>query len=193
VEAIKERKDEFVAHGRTNAERQGTMEEAQEVALIKEVTETITKHLGSPPAGWMGPWVSQSAVTPDLLQEAGYQYLMDWGCDDQPIWLKTKKGRILSVPYARPTNDLPLMHGRNLTPREYVDILIDQFDEMLKQSQTQPLVFGLSLHPYLIGHAYALKQLRRCFQHITSHSDIWLASSGQIANHAANLPDGVVV
>ena len=52
----------------------------------------------------MGPWVSESWVTPDLLQEAGYSYLMDWLADDQPIWLETRGGRILSIPYpGRPT------------------------------------------------------------------------------------------
>jgi hypothetical protein len=191
--AIEQRGDEVVAHGRTNAERQGEMAEADERALIDEVTETLGKKLAKPPAGWMGPWLSQSAITPDLLQEAGYQYVLDWGSDDQPFWLKTRKGRILSVPHARPTNDLSIMHGRDLTPAQYADILIDQFDEMRLQSKRQPLVFGLSLHPYLIGHAFALRHLRRCFAHFAAHDDIWITTTGAIAQHAASLPEGLVV
>ena len=190
--AIMERKDEIIGHGRTNAERQGTMEEPAERALIEQATARIHDFQGKPPAGWMSPWVSESTVTPDLIQEAGYAYMMDWGFDDQPIWLKTRSGRILSIPYPRPTNDLPMLHGRSFTPAQYADILIDQFDEMLRQSQSAPLVFGLSFHPYLIGHAFTLKHIRRAISHIASNRDVWFAHPGEIANHVAGLPKGIV-
>jgi len=29
-----------------------------------------------------------------LLKELGYKYLMDWPMDDQPVWMRTRKGRI---------------------------------------------------------------------------------------------------
>jgi hypothetical protein len=93
----------------------------------------------------------------------------------------------------RPTNDLPLMHRYQLTPEQYADILIDQFDEMLVQSRTAPLVFCLSFHPYFAGHAFRLKHLRRVYQHIGAHSaDIWLARTGEIARHIMNLPARLV-
>ena len=191
--AIRDRGDEIVGHGRTNAERQGTMTEEEERQLIAQVTESIGQYQGSPPAGWMGPWISESAVTPDLLQEAGYRYVMDWGADDQPIWLKTRQGRILSIPYPRPTNDLPMLHRYHVPPREYAEVLIDQFDEMLRQSRDQPLVYGLSLHTFLAGHAFRIKHLRRALQHIRSHADqIWLAHTGQIADHVIGLAPGLV-
>ena len=41
---------------------------------IAETTEMITMHEGRGPTGWLGPWISESPVTPDLLQEAGYSY-----------------------------------------------------------------------------------------------------------------------
>ena len=80
-------KAELVGHGRTNSERQGTLSEADERALIVESTSAIEKHSGTRPRGWLGPWISQSRVTPDLLQEAGYSYLLDWCHDDQPVWM----------------------------------------------------------------------------------------------------------
>lgn len=169
------------------------MDEPLERALIEGTTEKIRDLQGKPASGWMSPWVSETMVTPDLTQEAGYQYLMDWGFDDQPVWLKTRSGRILSIPYPRPTNDLPMLHGRNFTPNQYADILIDQFDEMRAQSQSAPLVFGLSFHPYLIGHAFALKHIRRAIGHIAAHRDIWLARPGDIADHVLTLPQGIVV
>ena len=192
--AFRRRGDEVVGHGRTNAERQGTMPEDDERRLIAEATATITRHEGKPPAGWMGPWVSESAATPDLLQEAGYRYVMDWGHDDQPVWLKTRRGRLLSIPYPRPTNDLPVLHGHGGSPSDWADMLVDHFDEMLHQSRHQALVCNLSLHPFLAGFGFRLRQLRRALAHIARHRDrIWLTHPGRIAEHAAALPEGLIV
>ena len=106
-ERMMERGDEFVAHGRTNAERQGDLWEEDEARLIAETTETIRKFTGRQPTGWMSPWLSQSRQSLDLLQEAGYLYQCDWPLDDQPIWMRTRKGRILNMPYPVETNDSP--------------------------------------------------------------------------------------
>lgn len=193
IAAIKGRGDEIAGHGRTNAERQASMAEDDERKAILEATATIRKHTGRAPSGWMSPWVAESRVTPDLLQEAGYQYLMQWSADDQPIWLKTRAGRILSIPYPRPTNDLPLMHAYHTDPERYANILIDQFDETLHQSRNIPLTFCLSFHPYLSGHAFRIRQLRRVFQHVQkSAGKVWLARTGEIAEHVRKLPPGTV-
>lgn len=192
--AFRKRGDEVVGHGRTNAERQGQMSEADERRLILEATEMLTRQEGKKPAGWMGPWVSESRKTPDLLQEAGYQYLMDWGHDDQPVWLKTRGGRILSIPYPKPTNDLPAMHGHSAAPSDWADMLIDYFDEMLHQSRHHALVCCLSLHPFLAGFPGRLRQLRRALEHMTAHRDrVWFTHPGAIARHAAGLPAGMIV
>src|SRR5581483_705648 len=51
---------EIVGHGRTNSERQGTLSEAEERALISETTAALEAHCGTRPRGWLGPWISQS-------------------------------------------------------------------------------------------------------------------------------------
>src|SRR4051812_11366387 len=58
---------EIVGHGRSNSERQGTLSQAEEKQLIEETSATIAKHTGKRPSGWLGPWISQSPLTPDLL------------------------------------------------------------------------------------------------------------------------------
>src|SRR5580765_1390140 len=69
VAAHRKRGDEIVGHGRTNAERQGTLDEAAEKLLIGEATERLAKGEGRAPEGWLGPWISHSHLTPDLLAE----------------------------------------------------------------------------------------------------------------------------
>lgn len=189
VAAFRDRNDEIVAHGRTNSERQSTLSEAEEIALIAETTQTLAHHEGQPPQGWLGPWIAQSAVTPDLLHEAGYTYLLDWCQDDQPIWFKTRQGRMLSVPYPQEVNDVPAIVARKESAAEFANMVVDNFDEMLEQSQQQPLVYGIALHPYLVGQPFRLRHLRRALQHIAQVARdqpdrVWLTHPGAIAAYS---------
>jgi allantoinase len=187
MDAVRARGDEVVGHGRTNSERQGVLSEAQERRLIAETTAVIAAQEGAPPQGWLGPWISESRVTPDLLQEAGYAYLLDWCMDDQPVWMKTRGGgRILALPYPQEVNDIPSIVGRKDSASQFADMIIGNFDEMLEQSSRQPLVMGIALHPYLVGQPYRLRELRRALRHIAARrSDIWFTTAGAIAAHAA--------
>ena len=126
---------EIAAHGRTNAERQGQLPEADERALIAEATAEIARHEGKPPRGWLGPWISESEVTPDLLKEAGYDYVLDWCHDDRPVALKTRAGPLLSVPYPQEANDANAIVVRRMTADAFADLIVDQFDEMLRAGE----------------------------------------------------------
>ena len=188
VAAFRQRGDEIVAHGRSNAERQGILPEAEERQLISEATEAIRQHEGKPPAGWLGPWISQSLLTPDLLQEQGYRYLLDWCHDDQPTWFRTRQGRILAVPYPQEINDIPAIMVRRAGAAEFAAMIIDNVDEMLQQARAQPLVMGIALHPYIVGQPFRLRHLRRALAHIArQREDIWLTTAGAIAEHIEQL------
>ena len=192
-EALRRRGDEILGHGITNSVEQGGLQETLEAELIAKVTETIESHEGSRPTGWMSPWLSNSEVTADLLQEAGYRYFMDWTCDDQPIWMKTRGGRILAMPYPIECNDTRGVIWYRYTAREFADMLIDNFDEMLAQSESQPLVCPMSLHPFVMGRPYRIRHLRRVFEHIAAHRErIWLTRPGDICAHIESLPRGLV-
>jgi len=183
VSAFRQRNDEIVAHGRSNAERQGELNEIDERDLINQCTQTIKSHEGKAPTGWLGPWISQSNVTPDLLLEAGYRYLLDWCHDDQPTWMTTRSGRILSLPYPQEINDIPAIMVRRSSASSFADMIIDNFDEMLEQSKQQALVMGIALHAYIVGQPFRLRHLRRALQHIAHHREkIWLTTAGGIAD-----------
>ena len=193
VDRIRARGDEVIGHGLTNSERQDIMDEATERAMIEATTDAISRHFGAPPRGWLGPYIVQSDVTLDLLQEAGYSYMLDWPADDQPFWMKTRTGRILSVPYSIEVNDSPAQVFRHHTGREFEEMIIDHFDEMLVQSRKYPLVFNIVLHPFVIGQPFRLHALRRALTRLLEHRDeLWLTTPGGIADHIAGLPEGTV-
>jgi peptidoglycan/xylan/chitin deacetylase (PgdA/CDA1 family) len=179
--AHRARGDEIVGHGRTNSERQSVLPEAEEAALIAEATEVLTRAEGTAPKGWLSPWIAESPVTPDLLKAAGYGYTLNWAMDDQPVWMRTAHGPLLSIPYPQEANDIPSIVARKDGAEAFADILRENFDEMLEQSAGQPLVMGIALHPYLVGQPYRLRALRRALQHILAHrDDIWLTRAGDI-------------
>lgn len=178
------RGDEIACHGRTNSERQSGLSEEQERLLIDEATKTITGHEGTPPKGWLGPWISETYATPDLLKEAGYHYLLDWCCDDQPVWMKTKFGPLLSVPYPQELNDSSSVIGRYVSAQDFAGMIIDQFEEMLVQSVDEPLVLGIALHAHISGQPFRLRHLRRALSHISDRTrGQWLTRAGSIADY----------
>ncbi len=185
---------ELVGHGRTNSERQGGLSEQEEAALIAETTAAIEQHSGTRPRGWLGPWISQSPFTPDLLQEAGYSYLLDWCHDDQPVWMKTRAGRILSVPYPQELNDIPQIVARKREGAEFADMIVDAFEVMQAECARRPLVMGIALHPYIVGWPHRFKHLARALRTLTADADerVWFTTAGAIAEHAASLPAGIV-
>jgi peptidoglycan/xylan/chitin deacetylase (PgdA/CDA1 family) len=192
--AFRERGDEVVGHGRTNSERQGDLAEAEERVLIAEATRVMREAEGKPPTGWLGPWISESARTPDLLAEAGYRYVLDWAMDDQPVFLSVRGGgRLLSVPYPQELNDVPAIVARQASGADFADMIVDTFDEMVEQSSAAPLVMGIALHAYIVGQPHRLRPLRRALQHIAAARDkIWITTAGSIADYCLALPEGTV-
>lgn len=183
VAAFRARGDEMVGHGRTNAERQSVLPDTEERALIAEATARMRAEEGTAPTGWLSPWIAESRTTPDLLREAGYSYTLNWCMDDQPVWMATRAGPLLSVPYPQELNDIPAIVARKVEGDAFADMIVDAFDEMLEQADGQPLVMGIALHAYIVGHPHRLRHLRRALAHITGQRErIWLTRPGDIAS-----------
>ncbi len=102
--------------------------------LISDATQCLIAHEGKPPKGWLSPWISESKVTPDLLAEAGYAYAFNWCPDDQPVWMRTRAGPLLSIPYPQELNDIPAIVARKDDAATFAAMITDTFDEMLEQS-----------------------------------------------------------
>lgn len=195
TDAIARRGDEVIAHGRTNSERQGDLWESDEMRLIQEVTDEITRRQGTPPKGWMGPAAHESTVTIDLLKEAGYKYVLDWPADDQPFWLETRAGRILSVPYPAELNDSAVLVHRDGTANDFADMIVAGFDEMSRQCEAEPLVLTISLHPFMMGQPFRLPALRKALSHCVSHEmadRVWWTTPGAISDFCYSLPEGTI-
>jgi allantoinase len=191
LRALVERGDEFIGHGHSNSFRQSNLTEGEERELLAGCRQRIEDFCGKPPTGWLSPWISESNSTSDLLAEEGYTYTLNWCHDDQPTRLNTRSGKSLwAVPYPQEVNDIPMVIGRLMDGAAFADMIIDNFDEMLHQSQQQPLAMGIALHAYIVGQPYRLRHLRRALTHIATLRDrgeIWLTTPGRIGEHAQSV------
>ncbi|MFB9971114.1 polysaccharide deacetylase [Pseudoroseomonas cervicalis] len=195
VAAHRKRGDEIAGHGRTNSERQSLMPEAEERALIEAATAAIAAAEGKPPTGWLSPWIAETLQTPDLLVEAGYRYTLNWCADDQPIWMQTRAGRLLAIPYPQEVNDIPAIGARKDTAQTFADMIVADFEERRRQTRHdgKPQVMGIALHPYIVGQPYRLRALRGALAHIADQRDaVWLTTAGQICDHVHTMPEGLV-
>ncbi len=183
METIRAGGHEIVAHGTTNSVKPGELAEAAERQVIREARDRIAREEGAPPAGWLAPWISESRITPDLLAEAGYAYLLDWCHDDQPVWMKTRAGPILSVPYPQELNDIPQIVGRNRDGAEFGQMIRDAFD--VHRHDPWPGVMGIALHPYLVGQPHRFETLRATLHSLKSMGgdSVWFTTAGDIADH----------
>ena len=186
IEACVKRGDELVGHGHTNSERQGELGEEGERFLLSSCKDLIRKKSKQDITGWLSPWISESAATPDLLAETGYRYTLNWCHDDQPVEFRTRSGKTLwSIPYPQELNDIPMIVARRMDAGDFADMIVDNFEEMLRQCEAQPLVMGIALHPYIIGQPYRLRHLRRALQHIKKKpKKVWFTTPGSICAQA---------
>jgi peptidoglycan/xylan/chitin deacetylase (PgdA/CDA1 family) len=179
VRAAVERNWEFMGHGFTQRNLQKVPDER---ADIRKVHAVIAKATGKPPRGWLGPGLTETWQTPDVLAEEGYDYVADWVLDDQPVWLKTRGKPILNLPYTQECNDVAMMLIQHHKASEYCERALDQFEQIYADSAGSARIMALSMHPYIMGAPHRVKYLRRIFEVIRKKRDVLFWTGAQIAD-----------
>jgi peptidoglycan/xylan/chitin deacetylase (PgdA/CDA1 family) len=174
---------EFVAHGRSNSDSLAELNEP-EIDYLNSVADRIETVEGTRPLGWSSPWLEHTAQTLDLLPIAGYRYLLDMRVDDRPVHLRSAGGELTALPYALELNDSTTVVGRQATAREFAEMIIDEFDELLDASRSQPLVMSVVTHSFISGAPFRLRALRTALEHLSAHRDeVWFTQPAEIYSH----------
>ncbi len=176
---------EFMGHGWTNAESMSGLTEDEERALIRRVRNRMTEYFGVAPRGWLSPALNENWATPDLLKEEGYSYTCDWVHDDQPTWLATRAGPLMTMPYSLELNDLPAFLARHISPEDFCSMICEQFDQLYEDGEEQARVMAIALHPFVIGTPHRIRALAKAFRYLQSRSGVWFARGGEIADDFA--------
>jgi peptidoglycan/xylan/chitin deacetylase (PgdA/CDA1 family) len=160
---------EFIGHGFTQQNMQKVADERDD---IRKTVAAIRGFTGRPPRGWLGPGLTETWETPDLLVEEGLEYVCDWVLDDQPVRLKTRTRPIVNLPYTQECNDVAMMLIQHHKASEYYDRAIDQFEQLYEDAAQSARIMALVVHPYIMGAPHRLKYLRNVLARIRDHRDV---------------------
>ena len=180
VEAYVKRGDELIGHGHTNSERQGKLSGSRRARAARVLQEHIQEESKAAPRGWLSPGSRRASSRPICCRRPATSTRSTGATTTSRSQLDTRAGTLWSIPYPQELNDIPMIVARQMDGRDFADMIVDNFDEMLRQSKDQPLVMGIALHPYLVGQPYRLSHLRRALQHIVKQKKAWLTTPGRI-------------
>ncbi|MPZ57142.1 MAG: polysaccharide deacetylase family protein [Rhizobiales bacterium] len=180
IEAGKQLGWEWMGHGQTNSVLISEQPEAEERALIEDVVKAIAASVGKAPRGWLGPALSETIRTLDILAENGIEYVGDWVNDDQPYPMRVKTGSMHSMPYSTELNDIPALIGLHQSPERFGQMICDQFDVLYEDGAKTGRVMSICLHPFLIGHPHRSKYFDKALAHIRSRQEVWVTTGGEI-------------
>ncbi len=167
VAACVEARWEFMGHG---FHQIATHLIEDQRSMIAQTLDTLRAACGVRPVGWLGPGLTETLETPDLLAEAGMRYLADWVVDDLPCALETSHGPLLTMPYSVELNDIPIMAIQHPTAADLANRTIAQFDRLVAEDETSSAkVMGLAVHPYLTGVPNPIAAFERALANLTSH------------------------
>jgi peptidoglycan/xylan/chitin deacetylase (PgdA/CDA1 family) len=181
IEAGRSRNWAWLAHGKNNSTFQVGMAADEEEKYLREVVDTISNSTGQAIKGWLGPALTETFETPQLLKKLGLTYLLDWCADDQPFPLNVPG--MISVPYSIEINDITLCVGKSLSGDDFLQMIVDQFDQLYKDSAESGRVMALCLHPFVSSQPHRQKHLERALAYIAGHEGVWLTTSDEIAAH----------
>jgi len=167
--AALERGWEFIGHGFTQMSMQKVADERDD---IRRTAKAIRDFTGRNPRGWLGPGLTETWETPDLLVEEGYEYVCDWVPDDKPVMLRTRTTPIVGIPYTQECNDVAMMLIQHHKASEYYDRAIDQFGQLYSDAARSARIMALVVHPYIMGAPHRLKHFRAALTHIRAYHDV---------------------
>ena len=154
---------EFMGH----AYEQGPIHKIDDQAgMIAQTVDVIRRFTGNAPIGWLGPGLTQTLETPDLLTAAGIQYIGDWVYDDEPTTIRTANGPLFTLPYTMETNDIPMMLVQHHESGYLLQRTIDQFERLYAEGARRAKVVALAIHPYISGQPHRIKYLEQVYEHV---------------------------
>lgn len=168
---------EFMGHG----VRQGAMHLLPDQrAAVREAIQLLRDFTGKAPKGWLGPGLTETWETLDILAEEGIRYVSDWVNDDQPYEIRTAAGPLVSVPYSLELNDIPMMVIQHHEAGHWLTRCKDQFDRLYAEGARQPRVMAMAVHPYISGVPHRIRAFEAVYDYIRKHKGVWLTTGEEI-------------
>jgi peptidoglycan/xylan/chitin deacetylase (PgdA/CDA1 family) len=181
---ILSRGDDVIAHGMDMATpHYGGMPEAEERALVAKTLRVLKDAGAENISGWHSPGKSQSARTPEILAEAGFEFLCDWPNDELPYMFQTEAGEIVSLPHSSDLNDRRIIVDFRHDEASFVNQVKDHYTYLSHEAEAEGgRVMSLTLHPWVTGQSHRIAALEEAFSFLSDKPDIWFTSGAEICS-----------
>jgi allantoinase len=168
---------EFMGHNHVQVPMHKVENEREAIHLCLDALE---KYTGKRPVGWLGPGLTETYDTPDLLAEAGVKYIGDWAYDDEPTEIATKHGPLVTLPYPVEINDIPVLAIQHHPSEIFVKKARDSFDRLYLESADRAKFFAIAFHPYLSGTPHQIKYFEAVFEYVSRFPGVAFWTGEQI-------------
>ena len=167
---------ELMGHGLTNSTMLSGMSTDEHTAVVLQAKRIIEDY-GQTMNGWLGPGLTETWETLDLLRKHGVEYVCDWVNDDLPYRMNNG---LYSIPYSIELNDMPLFNMPSIDVEEFYRRICETFNVLYEEGQRNASVMSIALHPFLMGVPHRIRVLDRALRYIASHDKVWLATGSEI-------------
>jgi allantoinase len=131
--------------------------------MIHRSMDLLEKFTGKRPVGWLGPGLTETYETPELLAEAGVKYVGDWVWDDEPSQISTKHGPLVTLPYTVELNDIPTMIVQHHESPYWATRCKDALDRLHMEGEERAKIMAIAIHPYISGQPHRIKYLEEVY------------------------------
>jgi allantoinase len=142
------------------------------LAMIARSMGILESFTGKRPVGWLGPGLTETYETPELLAAAGVKYIGDWVYDDEPTVIRTDNGPLVTLPYSVELNDIPMMIVQHHESDYLLKRTIDQFDRLYAEGADRAKIISLAIHPYISGQPHRIKYLEQIYDYVARHDGV---------------------
>ena len=139
---------------------------------IAAALDRIERFSGARPRGWLSPGLRETSETPDLLAQAGVDYVFDWCLDDLPNWMRAAPRPLLALPYALELNDSVIHAVEKHATGEFGRRLDHTLNVYAREAAASgmPRVLTLGLHPHLMGVPHRYPDFEAMLDRLQRHS-----------------------
>lgn len=189
VRAIVEAGHEVAHHGFEHESLLGRSRE-EELDILRRGLDALERVAGVRPRGYRAPWWELGAHTLALLEELGFVYDSSLFERDAPY----RVGRLVEIPVSWTFDDWeryafwPDITGSGVIarPSDVLEAWWEEIDALVEVGGCAVL----TMHPFLSGRPARARALGALLDRLRERGDVWIATCGEIADHAARvLPD----
>jgi allantoinase len=170
---------EFIGHG---VHQQSINAVKDESAVITTALDMLEKFTGTRPRGYLSPGLRETYDTADVLKACGIDYVCDWVLEDIPVWMTTKSGPMIAMPYNLEINDTIVYAIEKHAGAELYDRVANTVRCFEREASRNVRCLAIGLHPHLIGVPHRIGVFERMLDFLVARPDVIFMRGAQIAD-----------